>query len=42
MLARATQTALEQEVINWVKVHPDDVRMPVRDIFIKLLQAKLP
>jgi hypothetical protein len=40
-LAQATQGALEQEVINWVKVHPEDVNLSVREIFIKLLQFKL-
>ena len=28
-LARATQAGLEQEVINWVKVHPEDVHLSV-------------
>jgi hypothetical protein len=39
-LAQATQAGLEQEVINWVKVHPEDVHLSVHDIFIKLLGAK--
>jgi hypothetical protein len=41
-LAQATQTAMEQEVINWIKIHPEDIHLTVHDIFIKLLESNLP
>jgi hypothetical protein len=40
-LGQLTQSAIEELIVNWVKIHPDDVCLPPYDIFIKYLQSKL-
>jgi hypothetical protein len=40
-LGQVSQNDIEQEIVNWVKIHPEDVTLSPNDIFIKMLESKL-
>lgn len=40
-IGQATQDGLEDEIVNWVKIHPEDINLSPMDVFIKILKSKL-